>query len=137
VTAWTVLVVLYLAYLALWTLGLRKTWRNPRPPARGPRFFAAETRRTQRTAHLALAMIMAMFGVGLAGYGADHLHGLASDTCSVLGVVFLFVAFVALILTGTVRWLNWPAAVVPPSLRDDPGYGVELMGRWRARRNRD
>jgi hypothetical protein len=26
---------------------------------------------------------------------------------------------------------------VPPSLRDDPGYGVELMGRWRARRNRD
>ena len=135
-TAWTVLVALYLAYIALWLHGLRKTWRNPPLPTRGPRFLAAEVRRSQRADHLGIAMIMGIFGVGLANYGADHLRGPAADASSVLGVVFFFIAATALILMGTVRWLNWPAAVVPPGLRDDPGYAAELTSRWRARRGR-
>jgi len=137
VTGWTLFALLYAVYVVLVGFGIRRNWRMPprqRPARRG--MFAAETRRTQRASLLNAVLIVAFLGAVLSTHGAAHLDGMAAGACTVLTAALGVVIVATMILMGTVRWLNWPAAVVPPSLRDDPGYGAELKMRWRDRRDR-
>lgn len=137
-TEWLVCVVLYLILAVLWGTGVRRARRNPsRPIPRRFGRFAVAVRGQHRQGFLSGVMLFAGFGGALTRYGAAHLGGAAGDICLVLLVALFLVFLSAFMLMGTVQWLNWPAVVLPPSLRDGPDHGAELRGRRRERRSAD
>ena len=136
VLAWTVFVMAYVLLALLCSLGLRRLWRNPPDLAMGNGWIGTGTRGNQRAIFPTTVMIFAMAGVAAAAWASRESHGLAAVLFSLLSAVFSLGTLVAVLLVGSVRWFNWPTAVVPPGLRAYPGMAAELKGRWLRRPRR-
>ncbi|WP_034090158.1 hypothetical protein [Streptacidiphilus albus] len=134
---WTVFVVVYVLLAGLWGLGMRRFWRRPPSPvAMGSGWFAAESRGNQRAIIPTGVMFFALVGAVAAVYAAGESHGLVAAVFSLVTAAFGLIMMVSVVFIGTVRWFNWPRALVHPGSREDPGMGVELKERWLSRKRR-